>query len=99
MDNEQLLQVMSNLLDEKFDEKLKPINSRLDNMESRLDNMDSRLEKLESDVSALRVGQVDIRKELKKVKHKVSDTYDLALDAWGTSTENRNWIQSDKLKA
>lgn len=107
MTDNELLQAMSNMLDKKFDEKLAPINTRLDNMDSRLDNMDSRfdsmdsrLEKLEADTSALKAGQNrmiekqrELRKDIKQLDDKVSDTYQLALDAWGTSTENRKWLE------
>lgn len=77
------LQAIANLIDSKMDEKLQPVNNRLDNMDVRFD-------KLESEMSGLRAGQISIRKELKEVHHKVADAYDLALDAWGKSTENRN---------
>lgn len=80
MDNENLLQAISDMMDKKFDEKLQPINNRLD--------------KLESEMSAMRVGQMELKKEIREVKHKVNDTYELALDAWGTSTENRVWLQN-----
>ena len=63
-------------------------------MDNKLEPINSRLEKLESEVSSLRTGQVAIRKELKEVHHKVSDTYELALDAWGKSTENRTWLEA-----
>ena len=52
------------------------------------------IDKLESEVSALRVGQREIRKELKAVNDKVSDAYQLVLDAWATSAENRKWLDS-----
>ncbi|MDE7254022.1 MAG: hypothetical protein K2O32_13930 [Acetatifactor sp.] len=94
MDNEQLLQSISDMMDKKFDEKLQPINNKFDNMDNRLDNMDNRLEKLESEMSAMRVGQMELKKEIREVKHKVNDTYELALEAWGTSTENRVWLQN-----
>ena len=74
------LQAIANLFDSKMDEKLQPINNRLD--------------KLESEMSSLRAGQISIRKELKEVHHKVADTYDLALDTWGKSTEDRNWLEA-----
>lgn len=74
------LQAIANLFDTKMDQKLQPINNRL--------------EKLESEVSGLRTGQIAMRKELKEVHHKVSDTYELALDAWGKSTENRTWLEA-----
>ncbi|MDE6761811.1 MAG: hypothetical protein K2J90_14220 [Lachnospiraceae bacterium] len=100
MTDNELLQAMSNMLDKKFDEKLTPINTRLDNMDSRLDSVDSRLEKLEADTSALKAGQNriiekqrELRKDIKRLDDKVADTYQLALDAWGTSTENRKWLE------
>lgn len=106
MQDYELLQAISDMMDKKLDERLSPINTRLDNMDSRLNNMDSRLEKLESDTLALKAGQNrivekqrELRQDIKKLDDKVTNTYDLALDAWGTSTENRNWLENDKLKA
>ena len=81
-------------LDEKLDQKLAPINNRLDTIDNRLDTIDNRLDKLESQTDALRAGQIDIRKELKVLDNKVSETYQLALEAWGTSTENRKLIEA-----
>lgn len=89
--NEDLL-ALSNMMDQK----LQPINDRLDNMDNRLDSMDSqlnslnnRLDKIESDVSVL-------KKEMRVVKDKISDTYNLALEAWGQSTENRTWLENNQ---
>lgn len=47
MDNEQLLQAISEIIDKKLDEKLAPINNRLDKMDNRLDKMDNRFDVLE----------------------------------------------------
>ena len=106
MQDNELLQAISDIMDKKLDERLTPINTRLDNMDARFDNMDTRLERLEADTSALKAGQGrmiekqrELRQDIKKLDGKVTDTYDLALDAWGTSTENRNWIENDQLKA
>lgn len=63
-------------------------------MDTKLQPINNRLEKLESEMSAMRVGQLELKKEIREVKHKVSDTYELALDAWGKSTENRVWLES-----
>ena len=81
-----------------MDNRLDGMDSRLDKMDIRLDKMDIRLDKIESEVSALHANQIEFNKELKKLDRKVSDTYELALEAWGTSTENRMWLESDKLK-
>lgn len=62
-------------------------------VDERFEKMDQRLEKVESQVSALRSGQIETRKEIKEVSIKVSETYDLALDSWGQSSENRKWLE------
>lgn len=90
---DQKLQPINNRLD-NMDTRLDSMDTRLDNMDTRLDKMDSRLDKLELEVGSLKVGQISLKKELREVNHKVSDTYELALDAWGTSTENRNWLEA-----
>lgn len=86
MDNEQLLLAISDMMDKK----LEPVNSRLDRMEDRLG-------KLETQVAALKVEQHNLRKEIKEVDRKVSETYQLALDAWGRSMENRHWLENSKV--
>ena len=84
------IQTLANLIDTKLDQKLQPINNELVNINSRLD-------KIESEVSALHANQIEFNKELKKLDCKVSDTYELALEAWGTSTENRMWRDYPKV--
>lgn len=78
---------------EGMDNRLDGMDSRLDGMDNQLNKMNNRLEKVESQVSALRAGQIEVRKEIKEVDIKVGLTYQLALDAWGTSTENRKWLE------
>lgn len=87
------IQMIQMMLDNSVQIILVPINSRLDGMDSRLDGIEIRLDKLESETAALKSGQVEIRKELKEMNRKISDTYDLALEAWGKSTENRTWLE------
>lgn len=69
-------------------------NEDLQAIAELLQPINNRLEKLESEVASLGAGQLAIRKELKEVHHTVADTYDLALDAWGKSTENRTWLEA-----
>ena len=102
------LMAISQLMDQKIqpihhrldciDGRLDQVDNRLDCMDSRLDQVDNRLDRLESNVSALKAGQIDLRQCLKEVNLKVSDTYRLALDAWGTSVENRNWLEKNMLE-
>lgn len=36
---------------------------------------------------------LDIMKEMKSMNRKITDTYQVALDAWGTGVENRTWLE------
>ena len=47
-------------------------------------------------VSQLETGQAEIKRELFKINRKISDTYNLALDAWGASEESKVMIESGK---
>jgi len=73
--------------------RLTGVEGRLDGVEGRLTGVEGRLDKLDSEVMALRAGQIGIRTEIKEINQKISDTYELALDTWGKSTENREWIE------
>lgn len=64
-------------------------NEDLQAIATLLQPLNNRLEKIESDISVL-------KKEMREVKDKVSDTYDLALEAWGQSTENRTWLENNQ---
>ena len=127
MSNEELLLKIGDLLEvkleekleeklnAKFDEKLAPVNRRLDSLEVRMGGLETRMdglevrmdrledgqkklelrqEKLESEVSALKQGQIDVRRKLETLTQKVDRTYDMALDAWGKSTENIKWLET-----
>ncbi len=76
-----------------IDERLGGMDERLDGIDERLDGIDNRFDRIDSEASSLKAGQLDIRKELKEVDKKVTATYDLALDAWGSSVENRKWLE------
>lgn len=85
MDEKELINVLSGLLDEK----LQPVYYRLDSMGGRLDKMDNRLDRVESEIGALKEGQQKLRQELKRVSDKVNETYELALENWGQVQESK----------
>ena len=74
MVDKELLTAISGLLDEKFDQRLLPMNGRLERLEEdmkyvkfslekivvpRIDGLDSRVDKLENDVKYIRVVQLE----------------------------------------
>ena len=66
-------------------EKLDLLLTKVQGMETEMQGMKKKLDKLS-------LGQLEIRKEIIMLNRKISDTYDVALDALGTSTENREWV-------
>lgn len=83
-------------MDKRFDgidERLDGMDKHFDGIDRRLDGIEIRVDKIDSEVSALKSGQLEIRRDLKILDRKISDTYELALDAWGQSTENRTWLE------
>ena len=71
-------------------EKLDLLLTKVQGMETEMKGMKKKLDKLS-------LGQLEIRKEIIMLNRKISDTYDVALDALGTSTENREWLQKGTL--
>lgn len=67
-------------------EKLDLLLTKVQGMETEMQGMKKKLDKLS-------LGQLEIRKEIIMLNRKISDTYDVALDALGTSTENRTWLE------
>lgn len=53
MDNNELLQAISAMLDTKLDAKLQPIETRLDRLETKVDNLETKVDNLETNVSNL----------------------------------------------
>lgn len=98
-DNEMLKQIFEKVtdLDAKvsgLDTKVSGLDAKVSSLESDMKTVKNRLDKIDSEVSALRVGQIELHKEIKQVDKRVSETYNLALEAWGTSTENRKWLET-----
>lgn len=99
MSDNELLLAMS----EMMDKKLQPINNRLDKIETDVSSLKTDVSslkesniKMEADIAALKIGQRELKKDMRVLKDKVSDTYDLALEAWGQSTENRTWLEKNQ---
>ena len=71
--------------DKRFDR----LEQRLDAHDKRFENLELRMEHLESDMSALKYGQLDLRREIKANYKKIKETYDLALENFGQIEESK----------
>lgn len=72
-------------------------NEKLDLILSRLDSIESEMLGMKQKIDKVSLGQIEIKKEIIMLNRKISDTYDVALDALGTSTENRTWLEKGTL--
>lgn len=81
-----LLDKMSNLETDLLEIK----NNQIDLQEFR---------KLQSDLDEVKNNQIETRIELYRIDRKISDTYNLALDAWGQNAENKEWLETQHKKA
>ena len=99
MENEKLLSAISDMMDQKLEpihQRLDRMEGRMDHIEDRMDRMEGRMDKLESQVSALRAGQLEMSKDIKKLNNRIEKANQLALDAWGRGVENRKWLESER---
>lgn len=71
-------------------EDMQGMKTEMQGIKDEVQGMKKKLDKLSS-------GQLEIRKEIIMLNRKISDTYEVALDALGTSTQNREWLQKGTL--
>lgn len=86
------LLAIEGILAPRFDainEKFEGVTQRLDEYDKRFDRLELRVEHLESDMSALRYGQLDLKKAVKANYKKIEETYDLALENFGQIEESK----------
>ncbi len=66
-------------------------------MKTEMQGIKDEVQGMKKKLDKLSLGQLEIRKEIIMLNRKISDTYDVALDALGTSTENRVWLEKGTL--
>ena len=70
---------------------------RNDLLLTKVQGMETEMQGMKKKLDKLSLGQLEIRKEIIMLNRKISDTYDVALDALGTSAENREWLEKGTL--
>ena len=76
MDNEKLLQAISDMMDKKLDERLAPINKRLDKIDNRLDVMEVKQNKMHEQLTELQLSQKLIELNTNKKLARLQDGMD-----------------------
>ena len=76
MDNDELLQAISTMLDTKLDAKLQPIETRLDNLETRFDGLETKVSNLQNDVTSLQKDVTIMKDDIRHIKHQQNFMFD-----------------------
>lgn len=76
MDNSELLQAISTMLDTKLDAKLQPIETRLDNLETRFDGLEIKVSNLQNDVTSLQKDVTIMKDDIRHIKHQQNFMFD-----------------------
>ena len=85
---------------EKLDLVLSEIQGMKDEMQGmkeKMQSMKGEMQGMKEKIDKLALGQLEIKKEMYMLNRKISDTYNVALDALGTSAENRSWLENGTL--
>ena len=72
-------------------------SEKLDLLISEMQSMKGEMQGMKEKIDKLALGQLEIKKEMYMLNRKISDTYNVALDALGTSAENRSWLENGTL--
>ena len=78
-------------------EKLDLLVTEIQCIKGDIQNMKSDMQGMKEKIDKLSMGQLEIKKEIYMLNRKISDTYNVALDALGTSAENRTWLEKGAL--
>ena len=72
-------------------------SEKLDLLISEMQGMKGEMQGMKEKIDKLSLGQLEIKKEIYMLNRKITDTYNVALDALGTSAENRSWLENGTL--
>jgi len=68
-------------------------SEKLDLLLTEMQGMKSEIQGMKEKIDKLSLGQLEIKKEIYMLNRTISDTYNVALDALGTSAVNRSWLE------
>ncbi len=73
--------------------EIQGVKSDMQGMKSEIQGIKSEIQDMKKKLDKLSLEELEIRKEIIMINRKISDTYNVALDALGTSVENRTWLE------
>lgn len=61
-------------------------------MNGEINGFKDEMARMNGEINGLKNGQYSIRKDLRNISNRLEDTYQLALEAWGNTIENRELL-------
>ncbi len=99
MTNEELLVAMSNMMDQRLDEKLEPlkkdmseVKERVTNIENRVTNIENRVTNIENRVTNI---EIDIENDIRPGIITLCDAYGTQFDRYSISIESHEKMKTD----
>lgn len=77
--------------------EIQGMKGEMQDMKGEMQGMKGEMQDMKKKIDKLAVGQLEIKKEIYMLNRKIMDTYNVALDALGTSAENRTWLEKGAL--
>ena len=103
-DNELLQKILAEVQD--MNAEMQGMKAEMQDMKAEMQGMKAEEQSTKKDIleikqkiNRIEVGQSEMKRELFRIDRKISDTYNLALDALGMSTENRELLENGTLHA
>ena len=75
------------------------MRSQIQDLWTETQNIRSDIQEIGRKVNRLEVGQAELTRQIYRIVRKISDTYNLAPDAWGQGVENRELLENGMQKA
>lgn len=80
MTDNELLLAISDMMDKKLDERLKPINDRLDKMDSRFDVLELKQDRTEKKLDDLQIDIAVAERRIKRDIHELKDEMETVIE-------------------
>ena len=74
--------------------EIQGMKGEIQGMKGEIQGIKGEMQGMKEKIDKLALGQLEIKKELYMLNRKISDTYNVALDALSTSAENRTWLEN-----
>ena len=99
MTNEELLVAMSNMMDQRLDEKLEPLKKDMSEVKDRVTNIEDRVTNMETQITNIKDRvtniEIDIENDIRPGIITLCDAYGTQFDRYSISIESHEKMKTD----